>query len=361
MISDIYFMKKALEQGRRGTNLTRTNPRTGCVIVKDGRIIGRGYHKRYGGPHAEINALKDASTDITGSTMFVTLEPCTHTGKTGPCAAKIVERGISRVVVGMEDPDPRIEGIKFLKENGVEVESEVLKEDARDLIKDYLKWFKYQKPYVILKSALSWDGKIATRTGDSNWISSEDSRNFTMKMRGNVGAILAGRGTVNSDNPGLTYRLDTPEADNPLRVVIDGKLKIKESVNLIGKGTLIVTSPEVDIEKKERLKDRGCRIVEISPDSRGKLPPEQILKELAKNNIKSCLIEGGGTTAGSFIRAGEVDRVVFIYGSKIIGGKDAPTAVDGEGFKKLDEALKLKNIERFSIGRDFVMQGDIIQ
>ncbi len=353
-------MKKALELGRRGTNLTFSNPRVGCVIVKDGCIIGRGYHKKFGGHHAEINAMKNSPRNLKNSTMFVTLEPCTHKGKTGPCAKQIVEQGISRVVIGMKDPRPEVDGINYLRKNNVRVKVGVLKQETFNLIKDYVKLVKYKKPYVILKSAVSWDGKIATRTGESRWVSSKSSRNFTMKMRGNIGAIIAGRGTVNTDNPSLTYRLNKPRAKNPLRVIIDGKLNIKENLKVIKKGTLIVTSSESSSKKKRRLEKKGCQVVQITSVVNEKLPPEKILKLLGKKKVKRCLIEGGGTTAANFIEAKEVDRIIFIYGSKIIGGKDAPTAVDGVGVEKMRKAPKIKNVKRFNLGEDLVMQGDLI-
>jgi diaminohydroxyphosphoribosylaminopyrimidine deaminase/5-amino-6-(5-phosphoribosylamino)uracil reductase len=354
---DTYYMQKAIDAAWSGMNMTSPNPRVGCVIVKDDRIIGSGYHTAFGKAHAEIEAIESASESVAGSTVYVTLEPCSHYGKTPPCVNSLAEEGVKRVVIGVKDPNPEVDGIGFLKEKGIEVETSVLEEEARELIKDYLEFNVKKKPYVTVKGALSWDGKIATKTGDSKWISSEASREFTMKLRGQHDAILAGANTVNCDNPSLTYRLDAPVAKDPLRIVLDGRLTVNTDAAVINKNTVVITSNNADKDKIKEIEKKGVEVVIIG--SENTVSAEAVLKYLYERNIMSVLVEGGGTTAGNFISSSLVNRVIFVYGPMIIGGKDSPTACDGPGVEKITQAVRLKNIKRFEFADDLVMQGDI--
>lgn len=356
--SDKCFMKKAIEIGRSGMNLTSPNPRVGCVLVKNGKIIGSGYHKRFGSDHAEVEAINSAQEDVDGSTAYITLEPCSHYGKTPPCVDHIVQQGIKRVVIGAHDPNLEVNGIEFLKERGIEVKVGVMEAESKELIKDYLKFTMYKKPYVTVKVAMSWDGKIATKSGVSQWITGMESRDFAMRLRGENDAILVGINTVNCDNPELTYRLKVPVARQPLRVLIDRDLVIDLKSRIIKEDTLIITTPASGKEKKRKIRKTGAEIAEIE-DEKGIIPPRKIIEYLYDRNIISLFIEGGGTTIGNFLFNNEVDRVIFIYGSIIIGGSTASTGCDGPGFVSLKESLKLKNIKRFNKGHDFVMQGDI--
>ncbi len=360
MIADSYFMEKAVNLGKMGMNLTSPNPKVGCILVKDGRIIGKGYHKKYGGDHAEIEAINGALEDVNGSTLYVTLEPCSHQGKTPPCVNRLLGEGIKKVVIGTEDPNPEVKGIEFLKKNGIEVITGILEEESRELIKDYLEFILKKKPYITVKAALSWDGKIATRTGESQWISSSESRNFTMKLRGENDAILIGANTVNCDNPELTYRLKEPFAKQPLRIVIDANLSVNLNSSILKKNTVIITLPESgNNKKKKEIKKRGAEVVEIDGKD-GYISPRKIVEYLYKKNIMSLLIEGGGTTIGNFLLDGLINRLIFVYCPIIIGGRDAPTACDGFGIGALSDTVKLNNIKRFELGRDFVMQGDVM-
>lgn len=357
-ISDSYFMEKAINLGWQGMNLTSPNPRVGCVITKNGKIIGTGFHKKFGSEHAEINAINSAAEDLKNSTMFVTLEPCSHFGKTPPCIDRIIASGISRVVVALKDINPVIKGIEKLKEKGLKVETGVLKDEANELVRGYYQFVKNKKPFVIVKAALSWDGKIATKTGESQWISNEPARKYSMSLRGMNDAVLIGVGTVRCDNPELTYRLDTPLAKDPLRVILDPDLTIKVSAKILSRNTLIFTSEDSDKEKIKLIEDKGAEIIQVETENKYILPAT-VLKELYKKNIISLLVEGGGMTIGNFIDAGVVDRIIFVYGSMIIGGKDAPTACDGSGIQNIKKSRKLVNIKRIEVGDNIIMQGDL--
>ncbi len=359
MQNDNYFMEQAVELGRLGMNMTSPNPRVGCILVKDGKVIGSGYHREYGGAHAEIEAIDSSKRDISGSTLFVTLEPCSHYGKTPPCTQRILKEGIERVVVGVEDVNEAVKGIEILRENGVEVETGILKDKAADLIKDYLEFSIRKKPYITVKAAMSWDGKTATRTGDSQWISSKESREYTMKLRGMQDAVLVGVNTVNCDNPELTYRLHDPLAKQPLRVVLDLDLKIETDKKILNKNTVIITHQDSDKVKKRKIEATGAEIIEM--DGLGEyIPSEKIVNYLYKRGIMSVLIEGGGTAASSFINSRLVNKVIFVYASIIIGGKGAPTACDGQGIDKLNNAVELSNIRRFESGGDLIMEGELL-
>ncbi|MDA3792434.1 MAG: bifunctional diaminohydroxyphosphoribosylaminopyrimidine deaminase/5-amino-6-(5-phosphoribosylamino)uracil reductase RibD [Elusimicrobia bacterium] len=359
MISDSYFMQKAVDLAHRGMNLTSTNPRVGCVIVKDGRIIGSGYHKKFGGPHAEAEAISSAFESLEYAAVFVTLEPCSHTGKTPPCTQKIIDSGIKRVVIGMKDPNPEVDGIKVLKEKGIEVTTGVLKKECAKLMRDFLKYISLKKPYVTIKAAMSLDGKIAARNGSSKWISSTASREYAMKLRGMSDAIMVGARTALLDNPKLTYRLRVPAADDPVRVVVDGKLSLKSNLDIISKGTVIIAAEGADKEKEKIFTDKGAQVIKLPVDNRGLIKPGDILNALYGKNIMSLLIEGGSKTIGAFLDAGQADSIVFIYAPVLIGGKKAPGVYGAGGVADIKDKLKVKNINLFDIGKDFVVEGDL--
>ncbi|MFH1415548.1 MAG: bifunctional diaminohydroxyphosphoribosylaminopyrimidine deaminase/5-amino-6-(5-phosphoribosylamino)uracil reductase RibD [Elusimicrobiota bacterium] len=351
-------MMRAIELGRLGMNNTSPNPRVGCVIVKNKKVIGEGYHTRFGGPHAETEAIESASAGVKDATMYVTLEPCSHQGKTPPCTERIIKEGISKVVIGIEDPDPVVSGIGRLKESGIEVICGIMEEEARELIRDYVEYQVNKKPFVTVKAALSWDGKIATKDGESRWVSGSQSRDFTMRLRGENDAILAGAGTVNKDDPELTYRMTEPAAKNPLRIVIDPRLSIDPGTKIIGENTVVFTQYDSDPEKIRMFADKNTDIVK-APCKNGRIDTTCVLDYLYERKMISLLVEGGGDTIGNFIDDGNVNRIIYIYAPIIIGGRDAPTACDGTGISSLKKALRLSGIKRFEIGSDIVMQGDI--
>lgn len=352
-------MKKAIELGKLGMNRTSPNPKVGCVLVKNGNIIGKGYHRKFGEKHAEIEAIESAAEKVEGSTAYITLEPCTHQGKTPPCTDRLISEKIKRVVIGTEDPNPKVKGIEILKKNGIRVGVGVLRKETEELIKDYLKFTSKKKPFIIVKTALSWDGKIATRTGESKWISGEEARNYTMRIRGEVDSIITGARTVNIDDPELTYRLEYPPAEQPLRVVIDGKLNINPYAKIVDENTIIITLSPCDIEKKKKLQDKGVEVVEFEGE-KGYISPKRITDYLYSKKIMSVLIEAGGSTAGNFIYEREIDRIIYIYSPIIIGGEEAPTACNGPGFSTLKDSLKLKNTEATNLGPDLMLKGDLL-
>lgn len=354
---DKIFMEEAIKLGRKGTNLTSPNPRVGCLIVKNGKIEGRGFHKKCGGPHAEVEALKDAGKKACGATVYLTLEPCTHKGRRPACAPQLLRAGVKRVIFAARDITLKKSGAEYLKEKGVEVKGGILKEKAEKLIQNFNCYNQRKRPFVTVKTALSWDGKIASASGRSRWISSTSALRYTMLMRGNSDAILIGRGTADIDDPLLTYRLSEPPAAQPLRVIVDGNFKINENLRIIGPGTLLITSFGCDPEKKRRIEQKGASVAMLEPEN-GRIKASEILKELYLREITSLLIEGGGETAWIFFSQKMVDEVVFIYGSLILGGKSSPTACGGEGFKSLNEAVRLENVERFALGESFVMRGE---
>jgi len=361
MKNDEKYMKRAVKLGWKGTNLTSPNPRVGCVIVKNGKIIGEGYHKAFGGKHAEIEAVESANASLKGSAVYVTLEPCSHYGKTPPCSERLVKEGIKEVVIGVKDPDPEIKGIELLRENGIKVRTGILEKECGELTGNYLTFVLRKRPHVTAKAALSLDGKIASVSGRSRWISGETARNYTMKLRGLCDSILVGAGTVNADNPQLTYRLKHPAARNPLRIVLDGRLRLKTASKIIGENTVVFSSEEACGKNPEKVKsiiDKGAKVVKVKT-RRGRINSSEILKYLYLEGKTSLLIEGGGETIGNFIEDRLLDRIIYIYAPIVIGGRKAPSACGGKGIAELENCPKVKNVVRKKLGEDLLIQGDI--
>ncbi len=332
------------------------NPRVGCVIVRDGKIVGSGYHRVCGGRHAEAEALRQAGKLARSATVYVTLEPCSRHGRTPPCAPLLVKAGVNKVVIGALDPTLKKSGVNYLKGKGIEVLTGIMRSESEEIIENFTCFHRRKRPFVTLKCAISLDGKIATVSGESRWISSPSARKWTMRVRGNSDALLIGSGTAIHDNPRLNYRLKAPPAKNPLRIVLDGNLSISHSLKIVSEGTLIFTSSGVPVEKKNKFTEKGAEIKEL-PSKKGYMNIKKILKELYSRRITSLLIEGGGETSWHFIKEGIVDKIIFIYGNMIIGGRNAPSACAGDGFKTLEDALSLKNIETFWLGNNIVVTG----
>ncbi len=276
-----------------------------------------------------------------------------------PCTKKLADSGITRVVVGIKDPSLQVSGIDILKKKGIEVKSGLLKKECRKLVKDFLKYRSQKKPYVTVKTAMSLDGKIATRSNNSRWISSPASRDYTMRLRGESDAIMVGATTARIDNPLLTYRLEKPHARDPVRVILDGNLSVSTDLDIIKKGTLIIAARESGGEKEKILKDKGVKIIKL-PSERGKVNPADILSALYRENIMSLLIEGGSSAIGTFLDGGETDSIVFIYAPILIGGNKAPGVYGRKGIKNLEDKINISNINIFKIGEDIVVEGDII-
>lgn len=355
MMEDLRFMKRALELASWRKGLTHPNPTVGCVIVKDGEVIAEGYHERAGMPHAEAVALQRAGERARGATLYVTLEPCTHYGRTPPCTDAIIRAGLRRVVIATLDPNPLVsgKGVERLKEAGIEVQVGILEEEAKRLNEDFFVYISHKRPYITLKWAQSVDGSLATRTGDSQWITSEESRKFAHSLRAQASAVLVGINTVLRDNPLLTIRAFEWERQ-PIRVVLDPQLKIPEECHLVKdtKAQTVVFTAKDDREKIERLEERGIRVI-LAPAEEGRLQLRDVLRELYFLEVMHLLVEGGAITLTSFIREGLFDRLWVFLGPLLIGeGK----RIGELGVELLRDAtrLKLRNMKIF--GDDLALE-----
>ncbi len=360
------YMEHALTLAEKGRGRTSPNPVVGAVIVKDGQIIGEGWHKKCGENHAEINAFENAQSkghSVEGAEMYVTLEPCSHYGKTPPCAKAIIECGIKKVYVGLLDPNPLVagRGLKMLEDAGIQVESGVLEDKCRRINEIFLKYITRKRPFVVLKTAMTLDGKIAAYTGDSKWVSSQASRQVVQRMRNSLTGIMAGIGTILADDPRLTCRLSDGEdgaggegGRDPVRIIVDSRLSIPLDAKVLKDDNCIVATTETcDGEKRKRLGDKVLMVKMRD----GRVDLAHLMELLGERGIDSILLEGGGCLNEAALRAGIVDRVVSFIAPKIIGGKDAKTPVEGQGFPKMSQALELKNVEVTTIGGDLLVQG----
>ncbi|SHK18185.1 diaminohydroxyphosphoribosylaminopyrimidine deaminase [Thermocrinis minervae] len=314
-------MSLALDLAREYKGLTHPNPTVGCVIVKDGVVVGKGAHEKAGLPHAEVIALKEAGHRARGATLYVTLEPCSHWGRTPPCVDAIIQAGIKRVVIATLDPNPLVcgQGVSKLRQAGIQVDVGVLEEEARELNEDFFLYITEKRPYVTLKLAQSIDGKIATKTGDSKWISGQKSREFAHRLRHEATAVLVGIGTVLKDDPLLTVR-HIPAKKQPLRIVLDPDLEIPMGSKLVvekSAKTLVVTSSD-NTEKIKLLEDMGVEVLRF-PSEGGRFNLRDLLKEFHRREIMHILVEGGSQTATEFIKAGLVDRLCVFIGPMVIG------------------------------------------
>lgn len=356
-------MKQALDYAQKATRAVTPNPHVGAVVVRDNEIVGIGYHQKAGEYHAEILALEDAGTLANGASLYVTLEPCSTHGKTPACTDAIIKAGIKSVFIGCIDPNPAHsgKGILILQQHGIAVETGVLKEKCETLIEDFTKFITTGLPFVISKSAISADGKIATVHGESQWISSPSSRAKVQKIRQNADAILVGIGTVINDNPSLTVRTKTKNAHQPWRIVIDPECSIPENArllndNYIHKTILIVKEHHRNTEKNARLIDKGIQFLFIEEKNQI-FNPYTILTQLARIPIVSLLIEGGGATLGHFFDFHAIDKMIFFIAPKIIGGKNAPSPFHGTGVEKIADAVQLKNVTWKKYACDMMLTG----
>lgn len=361
--SDERWLRRAVALARRGEGRTSPNPCVGAVIVKNGRLIGSGYHRAAGMPHAEVEALRKVRGDPRGATCYVTLEPCGHHGLTPPCSDVLIDAGIRRVVFTTRDPDPRTSGvgIRALRRAGVEVEL-VSIPDAEILNAPYVKWKETGLPFVIAKWAMSLDGRIASRTGDSRWISSEASRSLAHGIRDRVDAIVVGTGTVIRDDPSLTCRLRGGRT--PLRVILDRRLRVPLGRKVFqtrreGPIIIIVTSrARLPRAWRARVSEMGIEVVSVKTSGNG-LSLRDLLRKLGARGVQHLLVEGGESLLGSFFDEGLVDRVVVFVAPKVIGGAASPGPVGGGGIAKVADALTFKRLDWKRSGSDWVFEGDL--
>jgi diaminohydroxyphosphoribosylaminopyrimidine deaminase / 5-amino-6-(5-phosphoribosylamino)uracil reductase len=355
-----FYIKRALRLAEKARGKTSPNPMVGAVLVKNKRVLSEGYHKKAGTPHAEVVAIDQAGNKASGSTLYVSLEPCCHKEKrTPPCTAKIIESGIRQVVISMKDPNPRVagKGIAELEDAGIKVVSGVLEEKAQKLNEAYIKHITTGTPFVIMKVAMTLDGKIATPDGESKWITGEKARRWVHRLRGTSDAVLSAVGTVKADNPMLTCRISGHK--DPVRVVIDPALETSPDYHVCccPPETLFVTkSKSVPFAKLNALREKGIEILKYETEK----PDLQLLiRQLGKRGISSLLIEGGSSLNSYCLEAGIVDKVMFFVAPKIIGGKDSFPAVGGRTFRRLENAFRLADIKTRQIGEDLLIEGYI--
>ncbi len=354
-------MKKALKLASSVHGLTSPDPAVGAVIVKGGKVISTGYHDRFTAPHAEEFAIKKAGKKAKGATIYVNLEPCCHFGNNPPCADNIIRAGIKRVVAAMKDPNPLVcgKGFSRLRKAGVEVVTGVLEDEARKLNEHFVKHITTKDPFVTLKAAVTLDGKIATRTGSSFWISGEQARKYSYKKRGTFDAVLVGVGTVLADDPLLTSH--GAASREPLRVIADSSAKTPVGAKVIkdrSARTIIAVTSKARPSAVSKLEKAGASVIRV-PGHNGRVDLKALLKALGKMGITSVLIEGGGEISGSAIEKGLVDKVFFVIAPKIVGGKDAKTAVEGTGIDLMKNAVNIKDVSVRKLGSDVVIEGYI--
>jgi diaminohydroxyphosphoribosylaminopyrimidine deaminase/5-amino-6-(5-phosphoribosylamino)uracil reductase len=387
-------MKLALRLAAKGVGRVSPNPMVGAVVVKGGEIVGRGYHRGYGLPHAEVEAMRRAGEATRGADLFVTLEPCNHQGRTPPCTKAVLKAGIRRVVIATRDPNPRVNGggADFLQSKGLQVETGLLAEEARRLNEAWFHWVETGLPFVIAKAACSLDGKIATATGESQWLTGEKARSFGHQLRHQTDAILVGIGTVLADDPQLTVRLgggkgkgggggqvsqesspqairktedQKPKTENrykdPIRIVLDSRLRLPLNAKLLhlasAAPTWIACTPAAPKDNIKAIQDLGADVLVMPAESSGLVALPPLLADLGRRQVQSLMVEGGAETLGSFFDQRLVDKFYFFYAPKILGGKTAPGMLAGEGIKHLGNALQAKDLRVRKLGVDLLVTG----
>ena len=367
MHNDEFFMGEALRVAEYGRGRTSPNPLVGAVIVKDGKIVAQGWHRKAGTPHAEIHALNMAGDLAKGATIYVTLEPCAHYGRTAPCAEALVRAEIKRAVIALKDPNPLVagKGINILQEAGIEVFCGIMEKEARRQNEIFLKWITKKMPFVTLKTAMSLDGKIATFTGASQWITNETSRELVHRWRDAYDGILVGINTVLADNPSLTARLPKERGKNPTRIIVDSNARLPLTAKVLteieetGTPTLVAVTENADKDKTAALQELGATVLVAGDGERVNL--SLLMKMLAEREICSVFVEGGGTINFSLLKENLVDKIYAFVAPKIIGGKNAPTPVAGEGFAKIDDCIAIKDMTLEDIAGDLLITGYLRQ
>lgn len=359
---DEKYMRLAMQLAGNAIGRTSPNPLVGAVIVKDNRVVGCGWHRKAGTPHAEVHALNQAGELAQGADVYVTLEPCAHYGKTPSCAKALVEAKVKNVYGGLLDVNPKVagKGFKILEDAGIHVEYGFLQDELRKQNEVFFKWIEHKKPFVVLKAAMTLDGKIATATGQSKWITNETSRAYGYKLRDIYDGIMVGINTVIEDNPMLTARVDGGKS--PIRIVVDSSLRIDINANVVqdkSAKTIVATTDKADKDKILKLQAQDVDVIVVDKDKNDKVDIEKLLDILGQQNICSILVEGGATLSGSFVAKKLVDKVYFFIAPKIIGGKEAKTPVSGTGILNLQEALTIKDIQIEKLEEDILIIGRV--
>lgn len=355
-------MRRALELAKQGEGRINPSPLVGAVIVKQDTIIGEGHRIQREGDHAAINALKNSQESVEGATLYINLEPCAHADKQSSCAGAIVESGIKSVVIGMEDPDPRLagKGITYLKEHGIEVKIGVLEEESKYLNRFFMKYNQTKLPYCILKATMTLDGKAATYTRASQWIFGKEARQYVQQIRHRVSAIMASSGSVMADDPLLTTRLE--DGEDAHRIIMDpsGKVPLTAKVYSLQSDadTIVVTTEKMPADKKAALEEKGIKII-IAPLSEEKIDMKWTMEKLGEMGINSILVEAGGEFNYTLLQAGVVDEVNFFMAPIIMGGRDAKTPVEGEGIIRLEKEIDIHSLKLHQLGKDIMFEGFI--
>lgn len=358
---DIEYMRRAMELAERGVGFTNPNPMVGAVIVKGGKVIGEGWHERCGEWHAERNAFKNCTVPAEGATMYVTLEPCCHYGKTPPCTEAIIEHGIARVVVGMEDPNPLVagKGIALLREAGIEVVCGVEEEALREQNRVFLKYISTKLPWVAMKTAMTLDGKIATRTGDSKWITGAEARAYVHELRHRFMAIVVGIGTAVADDPLLNCRIEGRGVRQPIRVVVDSNARLSLDSQLVKTAgeyrTIVAHTRFAPEERVKALRETGVEML-LCKEKEGLVDVRNLLELLGQSGIDSILLEGGGSLNYTFLSEGLADELYAFIAPKIVGGMNAKTPVEGAGMEKMADAINLELENVLNIGHDVLLK-----
>ena len=361
MEQDRQYMKMALELAQKGMGFTAPNPMVGAVIVKNGRIIGQGYHRKYGELHAEREALAVCTEEPKGASIYVTLEPCCHYGKQPPCVNAILETGIKRVIIGSSDPNPLVagKGIRILKDHGIEVTENILKEECDKLNEAFFYYIQNKKPYVVMKYAMTMDGKIAAYTGESKWVTGEAARIHVQEQRLKYTGIMVGVGTVLADDPMLTCRLENSR--NPVRIICDSHLRTPLTSKIVRTAVTIPTiiaSSSKDQQKIKNYEELGCQVLYV-PEKNGHIDLNRLMELLGAAKIDSILLEGGGSLNWSALESGIVQKVQTYIAPKLFGGEEAKTPVEGKGFPDPASAVLLKNSEITRLGDDLLIEVEV--
>jgi diaminohydroxyphosphoribosylaminopyrimidine deaminase / 5-amino-6-(5-phosphoribosylamino)uracil reductase len=357
--TDRHYLRMACKLAEKAAGRTSPNPMVGAVLVRDGKIIGSGFHEFAGADHAEIVALKKAGGRAEGATLYINLEPCNHQGRTPPCTSALIAAGVREVVAGMKDPNPLVsgKGLRALSRAGIQVRSGVLEQECRALNEAFTKFITRRLPFVTLKLAASLDGKIATASGDSRWISCEKSRVTVHQLRNRYDAVLVGAGTVIADNPQLTCRI--PGGRDPWRIILDGRLRIPLTAEFLRQRSsdknIVVTSNTASLAKIRALETLGATVWRL-PLRSGAVSWQRLLKKMAHKGIVSVLIEGGATTAAGALREKAVDKMLLFYAPKLLGG-DARYMIDSLGIERIKHSVALQHLEIQKSGTDLLVSG----
>ena len=362
MMIEQQYMRRAISLAKKGVGHVNPNPLVGAVIVKDNKIIGEGYHEKFGGLHAERNALASCQESAQEATIYVTLEPCCHYGKTPPCTEAIIESGIKRVVIGSRDPNPLVagKGARILREHGIEVVEDFLREECDAINSIFFHYIQYHTPYVAMKYAMTLDGKIACYTGKSKWVTGEAARAEVQKLRNQYMGIMVGIGTVITDDPLLTCRIEGGR--NPIRILCDTRLQVpfeSQIVRTAKEFPTVIATAEADGEKVQKLQEYGCTCLSISKKD-GHLDLTELMKVLGERGIDSILLEGGGTLNWAALQSGIVKKAYSFISPKFFGGKDAKTPVEGMGIPEPPQAFLFKPIRMQTFDDDFCIESEVV-